>query len=68
MAPSIGHLIGAGSEVKTTQTVSEMLALIRTGGAQQCIDYAIKFDKWPKDSQSCLVYLLLDFHGISLID
>jgi len=40
---------GAGSEVKTTQTVSEMLALIRAGGAQQCIDYAIKFDKWPKD-------------------
>jgi len=40
---------GAGSEVKTTETVSEMLKAIREGGAQQCINYAIKFDKWPKD-------------------
>jgi sulfopropanediol 3-dehydrogenase len=40
---------GAGSEVKTTQTVGEMLAAIREGGAEKCIDYAVKFDKWPKD-------------------
>jgi len=40
---------GAGSEVKTTETVSEMLKAIREGGANQCINYAIKFDKWPKD-------------------
>jgi sulfopropanediol 3-dehydrogenase len=40
---------GAGSEVKTTQIVSEMLQEIRTGGAQKCLDYAMKFDKWPKD-------------------
>jgi len=40
---------GAGSEVKTTETVGEMLKAIREKGAQQCIDYAIKFDKWPKD-------------------
>merc|ERR1740130_1273116 len=26
-----------------------MLKAIRERGAQQCIDYAIKFDKWPKD-------------------
>lgn len=40
---------GAGTEEKTTKTVSEMLAAIRAGGADKCMEYAIKFDKWPKD-------------------
>jgi len=40
---------GAGAEVQTAKTVSEMLAAIRTEGADKCIEYAIKFDKWPKD-------------------
>jgi len=40
---------GAGSEIKTTQVVAEMLKNIREGGAQKCIDYAIQLDKWPKD-------------------
>jgi sulfopropanediol 3-dehydrogenase len=40
---------GAGSQVKTTQIVSEMLDNIKKGGAQECINYAVKLDKWPKD-------------------
>lgn len=48
--PSNGEWFpGAGSEVKTTQTVSEMLGAIRAGGAEKCIEYAVKFDKWPQD-------------------
>lgn len=49
-SPAAGEWFpGAGSEVKTTQTVSEMLTAIREGGAEKCIEYAVKFDKWPKD-------------------
>jgi len=40
---------GAGTEEKTTKTVAEMLAAIKTEGASKCIQYATKFDKWPKD-------------------
>jgi sulfopropanediol 3-dehydrogenase len=40
---------GSGSEVKTTQIVTEMLSSIRTRGEAACLEYAIKFDKWPKD-------------------
>lgn len=40
---------GAGSEIKTTQIVADMLKNIREGGPQKCIDYAVQLDKWPKD-------------------
>jgi len=49
-SPSSGDWFpGAGSEIKTTEIVSNMLKEIRTGGANACLEYAIKLDKWPKD-------------------
>jgi sulfopropanediol 3-dehydrogenase len=40
---------GAGSEEKTSKLVAEMLTVIRTGGADECLKYAQKLDKWPAD-------------------